>query len=269
MKTRLEKTFDKCRSFGITFDGRQEQGFYTRLNAIWLKECEEQEAKEEQERIKEIMREEQRAEKMRASELKKIDDQEKVIQAKQKENAEKLKQFREIESLKSLTKTQRLEFEALLKEKDQLAQDLSDKERAKSMAELTKAGHIYVISNVGSFGENIYKVGMTRRLIPEDRVDELGDASVPFPFDIHMMISTEGAQSLEKKLHECLSAQKVNCVNNRKEFFRTDINTIKSFVDKHSPGIRYHFLEIPEASQWRESKIIWMQNSDPVKKSAA
>ncbi|EKM30714.1 chromosome segregation ATPase family protein, partial [Vibrio harveyi] len=75
-------------------------------------------------------------------------------------------------------------------------------QRAQSMAEQTKQGHVYVISNIGSFGEDIYKIGMTRRLEPMDRVKELGDASVPFTFDVHAMIHTDDAPTLEKKLHE-------------------------------------------------------------------
>lgn len=65
------------------------------------------------------------------------------------------------------------------------------------MAQQTKSGHVYIISNIGSFGENVYKIGMTRRLEPTDRVRELGDASVPFPFDIHAMIYSEDALNLK------------------------------------------------------------------------
>jgi hypothetical protein len=255
-EARLQKTFEKCRNLGISFDGRQEQGFYIRLKNIWLKQCEEQKAKEEQERIKEIMREEQRAEKMRTAELKKIEEEEKKIREKQIENVEKMKHLKEIEALRTLTEAQRLELEEIQKENQTLSEELAEKERAKSMAELTKAGHIYVISNIGSFGENVFKVGMTRRLIPEDRVDELGDASVPFPFDIHMMLSTVDAPSLERKIHEELMDYKVNFVNERKEFFNVSLSIIKDIIDKNASGTKYHFEETPKAIQWRESNLI-------------
>lgn len=89
-----------------------------------------------------------------------------------------------------------------MSENEQLQKEIEDSERRKSMTEMTKAGHVYVISNIGSFGKDIFKVGMTRRLIPQDRIKELGDASVPFPFDIHLMVATEDAPALENKLHQ-------------------------------------------------------------------
>ena len=102
---------------------------------------------------------------------------------------------------------------------------LEDKERAISQAQLTKTGHVYIISNIGSFGENVYKIGLTRRLEPEIRVRELGDASVPFHFDIHAMIFAEDAPSLERKLHEVFHSKRVNLVNTRKEFFKVTLES--------------------------------------------
>ncbi len=82
-----------------------------------------------------------------------------------------------------------------------LAEAHANKERAISRAQLTKSGHIYIISSIGSFGDQVFKIGMTRRLEPLDRVKELGDASVPFPFDVHAMIFSENAPEMESKLH--------------------------------------------------------------------
>ncbi len=108
-----------------------------------------------------------------------------------------------------------------------LAEAEAKAQRTKSQAELgVKAGHVYVISNVGSFGQGVFKIGMTRRREPQDRVDELGDASVPFPFDVHMMIKCEDAPALESALHKCFHAKRVNRVNPRKEFFRVSIAEI-------------------------------------------
>ncbi|WP_299008848.1 GIY-YIG nuclease family protein, partial [uncultured Shewanella sp.] len=113
----------------------------------------------------------------------------------------------------------------------QLAEAEAKEERAKSMAEKTRKGHVYVISNVGSFGEDVYKIGLTRRLDPMDRIKELGDASVPFPFDVHAMIYTDDAPALEAALHREFHAHRVNAVNLRKEFFSVDLNDIKQAVE--------------------------------------
>lgn len=119
------------------------------------------------------------------------------------------------------------------------------------MAELTKAGHVYVISDIGSFGEGVFKIGMTRRLEPMDRVRELGDASVPFPFDVHMMISCDDAPSLENALHREFHKHRVNKVNFRKEFFRIDIESIKQIVEANCGTVDY--VADPEAFEYRES----------------
>ena len=90
-----------------------------------------------------------------------------------------------------------------------------------------RAGYVYVISNIGAFGENIYKIGMTRRLDPQDRIDELGDASVPFNFDVHAMIFSDDAPALEAALHRAFEDRKLNMVNQRREFFNVTLDEIK------------------------------------------
>ena len=149
-----------------------------------------------------------------------------------------------------------------LKEKmAQLERDLevahSKNERAKSMAQLTRAGHIYVISNVGSFGEGIYKIGMTRRLEPQDRVKELGDASVPFTFDVHAMIYSDDAPSLEKSLHAQFDQNRINLVNSRKEFFQVVLEDIQDEVQKISSDAEFYLTA--EAREFRESNAIRAQ----------
>ena len=113
---------------------------------------------------------------------------------------------------------------------DRLQEALAMKERALSMAQQTRAGYVYVISNVRSFGEGVYKIGMTRRLDPMDRVHELGDASVPFPFDVHYMIYTDDAPKLEAELHQRFAECKMNSDNYRKEFFRVPLEEIESVL---------------------------------------
>lgn len=116
-----------------------------------------------------------------------------------------------------------------------------------------KAGYVYIISNIGSFGENIYKIGMTRRLEPEERIHELSDASVPFNFDIHAMIFTEDAPALENTLHKAFEDKKVNMINHRREFFNVTLNEIKKVV-KNNFDKSVEFIDIAPAEQYRETE---------------
>ncbi len=115
-----------------------------------------------------------------------------------------------------------------------------------------KAGYVYVISNIGAFGEGVFKIGMTRRLEPMDRVDELGDASVPFDFDVHALVFSEDAPALEAKLHERFTNTRLNKVNGRKEFFRADIQTIEEIIRANFDSVAEVVHEAP-AEQYRES----------------
>ena len=118
-----------------------------------------------------------------------------------------------------------------------------------------RAGYVYIISNIGSFGKDIYKIGMTRRLDPQDRVDELGDASVPFAFDVHAMIFSDDAPTLENNLHKEFDDKKVNMVNGRKEFFHVTLEEIKEAVKKYNENI-IEIKDTPDAEQYRESLLI-------------
>lgn len=127
-------------------------------------------------------------------------------------------------------------------------------ERAKSMAEQTRAGHIYVVSNVGSFGEGVYKIGMTRRLEPMDRVRELGDASVPFSFDTHAMIYSEDAPNIERSLHSVFERKRVNRANGRKEFFRVSLEEVEAEIRRIDPDA--DFVSEVEAQEYYETLAI-------------
>ncbi|MEJ2766992.1 DUF4041 domain-containing protein [Photobacterium sp. MCCC 1A19761] len=198
----------------------------------------------EQKLIKEQIREEQRA----------LKEFEKAIAEAEKEE----KMYRNLldkaqQELAKATEQERSEMEqriAILEQ--QLAEAEAKEERAKSMAEQTRKGHVYVISNIGSFGEDVYKIGLTRRLEPMDRVKELGDASVPFPFDVHAMIYTDDAPSLETALHREFHSQRVNAVNLRKEFFNVDLDEIKEAVEKIA-GIEAEFKMTALAEDYYES----------------
>ena len=122
------------------------------------------------------------------------------------------------------------------------------------MAQQTRRGHVYIISNVGSFGDGIYKIGMTRRLEPLDRVKELGDASVPFPFDVHAMIESTDAPLLESALHDEFSLHRVNRVNKRKEFFHAPLAEIRRLVEARK--IDAHWTMLADAAEYRETLVL-------------
>lgn len=115
-----------------------------------------------------------------------------------------------------------------------------------------RAGYVYIISNLGAFGENVYKIGMTRRLDPQDRIDELGDASVPFNFDVHAMIFSDDAPALEAALHRAFENKKINMVNTRREFFNVTLDEIKEVV-KNNFDKTVEFIDVADAEQYRIS----------------
>ena len=127
----------------------------------------------------------------------------------------------------------------------------ADKERALSMAQQTRVGYVYVISNIGSFGERMVKIGMTRRVDPMERIIELGDASVPFPFDVHALVFSDDAPGLERKLHQALDAHRTNRVNLRKEFFQVELAKVQAILATTFPDVP--FIEKPKAEQYYQS----------------
>lgn len=136
-----------------------------------------------------------------------------------------------------------------------LERDLADAQakvlRAQAIAERTRSGYVYIISNVGSFGDDVVKIGLTRRLDPTDRVRELGDASVTFAFDTHAIIYSEDAPTLERALHAEFEPVRVNAQNYRKEFFRAKLDDVELAVKKLSPSAPF-FKDI-EAQDFRET----------------
>jgi flagellar biosynthesis GTPase FlhF len=201
------------------------------------------EEREEQKRIKEAMREEERARKEYEKAIKEAEKEEKMLQ----EAMTKAKKM-----LEEANEEQKAKYEEQIKELELKYEEAESKnQRAISMAQQTKQGHVYVISNIGSFGEEVFKIGMTRRLEPMDRVKELGDASVPFSFDVHAMIFSDDAPSLEKELHRTFEKNQVNKVNPRKEFFNLSLKEIKNTIDKF--GINTHWTMVADAQEYRES----------------
>lgn len=207
------------------------------------------EEKEEQRRLREQIREEEKARR----------EYERAIKDAAKEEDTLRKAMEKVQrQVEAANEVQRAEFEAKLFELESKLRQAEEKnQRALSMAQQTRSGHVYVISNIGSFGEEIFKIGMTRRLEPQDRIRELGDASVPFEFDVHAMIFSDDAPGLEKSLHRHFLRQQVNKVNPRKEFFRSGLEAIRQELE--TLGVETHWTMTARAHEYRESLRIEQQ----------
>ena len=208
--------------------------------------------REEQRQIQERIREEEKARR----------EYERAMQEAAKEEG-LIKQAMETARAEAAhaTAAERAKFEAQLA---QLGQKLADAEaksqRALSMAQQTRSGHVYIISNIGAFGEEVFKIGMTRRLEPLDRVKELGDASVPFAFDVHGMIYSDDAPTLERLLHEQFDDLRINKVNYRKEFFRVPLDRVRAFAEEK--GFQTTFTMVAEARDYRETQALEKMTPD-------
>ncbi|QDV44098.1 hypothetical protein Enr13x_39590 [Stieleria neptunia] len=235
-KDRFLKTVAFCEKKGYPIDQATIDEFEVELKKDYEEAVRAQFAKEEQARIKEKIREEQKAERELEREMKRLDAERRAIE---KAIAAALERTHDEHST---------EVEELRR---RLAEAEAKSARAMSMAQQTRAGNVYVISNYGSFGEGVFKIGLTRRLEPLDRVKELGDASVPFPFDVHMMISSDDAPSLEAALHREFKSNRVNRINLRKEFFRVPIDEIAEAVERCRAKVDY--IAEPEALEYNES----------------
>jgi hypothetical protein len=194
--------------------------------------------REEQKAIRERIRQEAAERKLLEEERKKIEQEE-------------LKFHNEIDNAKAQLanttdeiKRQQLE-ERIAKVQEQLASVEMKKDEIIKLQK-GKAGHIYVISNLGSFGDNVFKIGMTRRLDPQERIDELGDASVPFRYDVHSIIFSENAPGLEYKLHKHLNDRRINKINLRKEFFNTSIDELENLVSSLEPSAEFNKTMLAE-----------------------
>jgi len=236
-KQRLQTVIERCRGIGFEISSDEEAGYLSDLKTGYEMVVRAAFEREEQARIKAQIREEQKREREIAQELQRLDHERAAIQAAVE---------------KALAEAKGEHSEQVEELKRRLAEIDEKTQRTKSQAELTKSGHVYVISNVGSFGEGVFKIGLTRRLEPAIRVRELGDASVPFPFDVHMMISSDDAPALENALHEALHKVRLNKVNPRKEFFRAKIDAIHKLVEEHCDGEVLYTAD-PEALEYRQS----------------
>ena len=254
MEKRVMSSFEAINKIGMNSNKVKISSKYrdlrlAEIGAVYEYEEWKQREKEEQARIREQIREEERAER-------ELEKAKREAEKEAKRNADALAKARS--EVEGANEKQKVKLLAQIAELERRMQEMEEKNRYISQAMLTKTGHVYIISNVGSFGDDMLKIGMTRRLEPMDRVKELGDASVPFPFDVHAMIRTSDAPSLENALHKHFDARRVNLENTRKEFFYVTLEEIQQELDilKDELNIEadIHITMAAEAKQWRMSE---------------
>lgn len=248
-RNKIQKSYESLNKIfetdGIKLSDSFLENKLEQLNLIYTYECKKEQEREEQKAIREQMVEEEKVRREIEREKAKIEKEE----AQFKGEVSKLIQY--------LNKTSNDAEKALYIDKiNELERKLTalekDKENVLQREQNTRAGFVYVISNIGSFGENVYKIGMTRRLEPMDRVNELSSASVPFSFDVHAMIFSEDAPTLETTLHNHFRDYMVNKVNYRKEFFKIDLSEIEKVV-KENHNSTATFTLIADAKEYRDS----------------
>ncbi|SFR15424.1 DUF4041 domain-containing protein [Desulfoscipio geothermicus] len=246
---KIQKSFETLNKIfstdGIALTEELLQIKLEQLNLVYTFELKKEQEREQQKAIREQMIEEEKVRREIEREKQKIEKEEKQF----KNEINKLMAYMQ----KSPSDAEKVLYIDKIKElENKLKQLENDKENILQREQNTRAGYVYVISNIGSFGENVYKIGMTRRLEPMERIKELGDASVPFPFDVHAMIFSEDAPALEAILHETFKKYEVNKVNNRKEFFKVPLSEIERVVKEHH-NATVTFTLVAEAAEYRES----------------
>jgi chromosome segregation ATPase len=246
---KIQKAFDVLNKLGEQMSiSITQQYLELKLEELYL--CHEyqikrQQEKEEQKRIREQMREEARL-------LKEIEDARLKLEKEEKHFNKALVVIQE-QIERAETEAERVLLEA---EKDKIEHKLIEVTNniltVEKREQNTRAGYVYIISNIGSFGENIYKIGVTRRLEPLDRVDELGDASVPFDFDVHALIFSDDAPALENALHRAFERRRLNMINRRREFFHVTLDEIETVVRTNFDK-PVEFIRLAHADEYRQS----------------
>ncbi|HIU61105.1 MAG TPA: GIY-YIG nuclease family protein [Candidatus Coproplasma excrementigallinarum] len=221
----------------IRFIGQIEYLFIEAAKIEYEYYIQKEKIKEEQKALREQLRQE-------ALEKRLLEQQQKQVEKEEE------KYRNEIEALKtSLINAEAAKVNILNLRIQELEKQLTEVDKKKE--EITKlqhgkAGYVYVISNYGSFGDNVFKIGMTRRLEPQDRIDELGSASVPFPFDVHSFIFSDNAPELEYNIHKILNDKRMNKVNYRKEFFKVSLDELEKIVYDLQPTAEFNRTMLAE-----------------------
>ena len=252
MRNKLSKSFETINKIfitdGIELSKKLLEVKLEELNLVYTYELKRQQEIEQQKEIKAQMIEEEKVRREIESEKKKIEKD----QTQFSNEINKLMKYLQ----KSSNDTEKQLYIDKVRELEEKLKELEkSKEIVLERATNAKAGFVYIISNIGSFGENIYKIGMTRRLEPMDRIKELSSASVPFEFDVHAMIFSDDAPNLETELHNHFRDRSVNKVNPRKEFFNVKLEEIENVV-KEKFNNTAQFTYIPVAKEYRQSLAI-------------
>lgn len=253
VEKRIEKCFSDLNKLGATKQCELSETYkalrLSELHLTYEREVVKQEEREREREQRAELREEQKAEREIAEAKKKAEKDE---AAKEKALAEARKQL----AAEHGQHNAKLE-ELIRKLESELHEAIDRKAKAIARAQLTRSGYVYVLSNVGTMGDSVFKIGMTRRLEPLERVKELGDASVPFPFDVHAMIFCEDAPRLEAALHNRFADRRVNLVNLRREYFVVTLEEIQQAVAELFGPVT--FRTKPEAEQYRETLVMRSQ----------
>ncbi|XLZ68575.1 DUF4041 domain-containing protein [Massilia sp. SR12] len=256
-EARIRKSFEACNKLGRVMTVSLASKYLSlKIDELHLAhefQLKKHEEKEEAKRAREELREQQKLEQEIRAARDKIAKERKHFAAALKNLHSRL--------VLATDDQERAELQARIDEVQVKRDELDQEEKVIDYREQNaKAGYVYVISNVGAFGEGVYKIGMTRRLDPMERVDELGDASVPFWFDVHALVFSENAPALEAKLHDRFAAGRLNKVNGRKEFFRADIKEIEAVIRQNYDSVVEVVHDAP-AEQYRESLRMTMPSA--------
>lgn len=254
MNERITKAFDDINKLNelshVVINPHYKQLKLDELNLVFEHRQKLREEKEQKSEEKRQAREEEKLEQEQANAEKEEEKFQRLLEQAQRQAHAAMSTQLAHQSAQNQERLARLNSE-MAELSAKLAEAHAKSERAKSMAQQTKAGHVYVISNIGSFGENVYKIGMTRRLDPMDRVDELSSASVPFVFDVHAIVYSDNAPEMENALHRAFADKRLNMVNMKKEFFQVSLDDIKREVQRISPFAE--FAMTPEAEDYRKT----------------
>lgn len=246
---RIRKSYEACNRLGRMMDVKLSETYLNlKLDELRLSyefQVKRQEEKEEAKRVREELREQQKLEQEIRAARERISKERKHFSTALRDLRVRLERSADEDDRNSiLARISEVEAQNAALDSEETAIDYREKN--------AKAGYVYVISNIGAFGENVFKIGMTRRLDPMERIEELGDASVPFWFDVHALVFSNDAPALEAKLHERFSSGRLNKVNLRKEFFRADIADIEAVIRQHfDPSVEV--VRDFSAEQYRES----------------
>lgn len=248
-RNKMQKSFDTLNTVfstdGVALEKKLLELKLEELNLIYTAELKKAQEQAQQKAIKEQMLEEEKVRREIEKEKAKIEKDQSQC------NNEISKLMKYLQKTSSDIEKQ-LYIDKIKELEDKLKQLEADKTTVLERETNARAGYVYIISNIGSFGDDIYKIGMTRRLEPMDRIKELSSASVPFEFDVHAMIFSTDAPSLETSLHKHFEKQSVNKINPRKEFFKVSLDKIEAFV-LNNYNNTVSFTKTAMAKEYRQS----------------